>query len=664
MSSSTTLTPAQRRTFWVALLAIPLVFFALIEGGLRLGGYGEDTALFAEVEHEGVAYYAINPNVVRRYFGDPDFGTYISRDRFRVEKQPDTYRIFALGASTTVGFPYLFHGSFSSLLRDRLVTQFPERQVEMVNVGITAVNSYAVADLTRELMRYEPDLLLVYAGHNEFYGALGAGSTESMGSRRWVVTTYLALQRFKTVQLIRDGLGAASRAMSGAPEVEDQQLMERMAREREIRHDSRLFQQVRGAFRANMADIIQTAQKHGVDVVVSTLTSNLRDQPPFVPVHSEGTSNEDADRWQELFTSGIGSAEAGDCRTATTHFQQALQIDGGRADGHFHLGRCLEQLGEVEEAAAAYRMARDLDGLRFRASTEVNEEVRTLTLTAGVPLVDMDAAFAEASPNGIVGSELMTEHVHPTFEGYLLMARAFAAAMAEHGLFVPREAWAGAPPPDDDTLRRFAGLTEFDHEVARLRIEQLTNRWPFRAEAIPVVFEPETLAQRFAWNYVRRQIAWGSARNELSRAYAQSGDEERSADEFWALAKVITYDPHYAVIAADMHARGRRFGRAVEMYRFASQIQPQPLTEVKLGGALLEMGDLEAAVVHFERGVALGAGRPLTTQERSQAHLLLARAHIRLGDQEAAQREIGRARALAPNPANAPTTASSPARRP
>jgi hypothetical protein len=206
------LTPQQRRLFWVALVAIPVMFFALLEGGLRVAGYGHDTRLFVQVETAGQRYYTINPDVTRRYFSDHDFGTYTSRDRFRVEKPPGTYRIFALGASTTIGFPYMFNGSFSSLLRDRLYAHFPERKVEVVNVGITAVNSYTVADIAREVMRYEPDLLIVYAGHNEFYGAFGVGSAEQVGGRRWMVKAYLVAQRSKTFQLLRDGLDAPARA--------------------------------------------------------------------------------------------------------------------------------------------------------------------------------------------------------------------------------------------------------------------------------------------------------------------------------------------------------------------------------------------------------------------------------------------------------------------
>ena len=48
-----------------------------------------------------------------------------------------------------------------------------------------------------EVIEHNPDLLLIYAGHNEYYGALGVGSTESIGNARWLVKTYLNLCDFK-----------------------------------------------------------------------------------------------------------------------------------------------------------------------------------------------------------------------------------------------------------------------------------------------------------------------------------------------------------------------------------------------------------------------------------------------------------------------------------
>ena len=50
----------------------------------------------------------------------------------------------------------------------------PERKVEVVNLGVAAVASFPVRKLAEQALdQLQPDLLLLYGGHNEFYGALG-----------------------------------------------------------------------------------------------------------------------------------------------------------------------------------------------------------------------------------------------------------------------------------------------------------------------------------------------------------------------------------------------------------------------------------------------------------------------------------------------------------
>ena len=49
------------------------------------------------------------------------------------------------------------------------------REVEVVNLGITSIASFAVAQVVEDALVLSPDLVVVYTGHNEFYGLYGAG---------------------------------------------------------------------------------------------------------------------------------------------------------------------------------------------------------------------------------------------------------------------------------------------------------------------------------------------------------------------------------------------------------------------------------------------------------------------------------------------------------
>src|SRR6202142_1093292 len=169
----------KRRIFAGVTLIIPIVILVILELGLRLFRYGPDISLFTPIDAGGKTYLVMNPGVGKRYFPGTGFSPATSLDAFEKEKPPGTLRIFCLGGSTTVGYPYWFNAAFSTFLRYRLPAIFPDRSIEVINLGMTATNSFTVLDIARELGGVSPDCIIVYDGHNEFYGALGVASRES-----------------------------------------------------------------------------------------------------------------------------------------------------------------------------------------------------------------------------------------------------------------------------------------------------------------------------------------------------------------------------------------------------------------------------------------------------------------------------------------------------
>jgi hypothetical protein len=111
-----------------------------------------------------------------------------------------------MGCSTTRGFPYEMGITFTRILNYRLQDVFPHKRIEVVNLAMAAVNSYTQADFIDEILEKKPDAILIYTGHNEYYGALGIGSIENGGNDRWLKRAHLKLVRLRTYQLIRNSL--------------------------------------------------------------------------------------------------------------------------------------------------------------------------------------------------------------------------------------------------------------------------------------------------------------------------------------------------------------------------------------------------------------------------------------------------------------------------
>ena len=88
-------------------------------------------------------------------------------------------------------------------------------------------------------------------------------------------------------------------------------------------------------------------------------------------------------------------------------------------------------LGDYAAAREHFQRSRDLDTLRFRADTRINEINRSVASSAeGAELVDADAVFSKQSANEVVGSDLVYEHVHMTPLGNYVLARAMFLQIA------------------------------------------------------------------------------------------------------------------------------------------------------------------------------------------------------------------------------------------
>ena len=157
----------------------PFVFLIILEIFLRVINYGYNLDQWVDV---GEGKYELNSNIGKRYFTIGDFTPTTSEDCFDIDKKANSFRVFVLGGSSAEGFPFSPMGSFARYIRRRLELVYPKTNIEVVNLGMTAINSYTLLDLLPGVLDQKPDLILIYAGHNEYYGALGVGSVQSFGS--------------------------------------------------------------------------------------------------------------------------------------------------------------------------------------------------------------------------------------------------------------------------------------------------------------------------------------------------------------------------------------------------------------------------------------------------------------------------------------------------
>jgi len=626
--------PKERQSFWMVVILVPLCFLAGGELLLRWVDYGGNLDLVVRKTVLGKEYYTLNREVARRYFSQKGIAIPEAYDDvFEVQKRPNTKRIFMLGESTMAGYPFDYNATAPRLLQDRLSRLLPEYNIEVVNVGLAAVNSYTVLDFIKELVHYQPDAFVVYLGHNEFYGAMGIGSTEYLGQWRWLVNAYIQMRSFRIFLMVRDGIVALRNVFTKVPTPRESTLMEAMVREKIIPYNSKEYRIARGIFEENLQSIVEVAIHHGVPIVLSTLASNIRNQEPLQATFGEHTSGEVKVQWRRMYESGIAEEKQGHFQLAMDNLREAIHSDSMNADAHFQFAKCLDTLGSYAEAKTEYEKARDYDGLRFRASTDFNNLIRALCNQQDVSVADAEKAFEQQSPHRLVGSNLMLEHLHPNFQGYFLLAKTFFQTIVDNNVVAPQGAWHWDRNLTDDQFVDSSGVTEFDLEAANYRISQLTNGWPFQhVSSAEGDYVPKNKVQELAVQYVRKKIAWSQARYDLANWYTKQGKYDKALREYYAVSKVIPYYYYPFMMMGDMYRLQGKDSAAEDQYGKALAVQQSPFVHVRLGMMYFEQRKTEQSIHEFEETIASEGTENMDVHARSTARYFLGAAYGKSGD--------------------------------
>ena len=609
------LTPTQRRLFTAAMLLVPVLFFALLEGGLRVAGYGADYPLFEPVAgYEG--YQVQNREVARRYFAHQKNVPNSLFDAFPVQKRPGELRVFVQGGSSAAGFPFYRGGAFSRMLEQRLQQTIPERPVEVVNTAMAAVNSFTLLDLAGEILAQQPDVVMIYAGHNEYYGALGAASAETAGRARPVVRAYLALVHLRTVQLLRNAFASLRSARSGQSDGEPpgSTLMARMVGEQQVPLGGETYRAGLEQFSDNLGRLLALYEAAGVPVYIGTLAANERDHRPFLTVFQDGT---DQAAWQADMDRGRAAAQAGDVPAAVAAFETATRRDTLAAGGFFYLGRAYEAAGRPADARRAYTAASDRDALRFRAPSAFNGVIRELAARHGAHVAEVQEAFQKRSPGGSVGRALMLEHLHPTLDGYAVLADAFYDALVAGGTLGP-----DAVPISDADWAGERLVTPLDSLAGYARVASLMQNWPFRpGEALPFALDLSAdgpLEDRLAQRLVADDIAWAEAVDQLVAEYERRGLAAEALRLRFAVIQEYPYAPEPYMQAGNLLLRigqatgdASRRAAAVNFYEAALDRDSADAALTGLIGALrLDAGERAAATALLERAHRLDPSLP------------------------------------------------------
>jgi tetratricopeptide (TPR) repeat protein len=604
-----------RRKLWsfrlIALAGVPLLCLGVLELGLRLAGFGYPTAFLLNSSNHGEKTFVQNDQFGWRFFG-PRAARVPNAISITRQKPANTVRIFVFGESAALGDPQP-HFGLPRVLEAMLELRHPDKKFEVVNAAMTGINSHVILPLARDCEKAHGDVWVIYMGNNEVVGPFGAGTvfgSQTMPLR--LIRGGLALKATRTGQLFDALRGAARRGTEGGGEWEG---MRMFVNYKLASSDPRLGA-VRENFGQNLKGIMAAGQRSGAKIVLSTVGVNLKDCGPFASLHRPDLTEPQLKDWQGYFDAGVKAQLGGDFSQAATDYDQAERIDESFAELRFRRGQCALALHEVKAAQKELAAARDLDALRFRCDSRLNELIRQLAQNP-VALADGERALGEASPDGIPGAEMFYEHVHLTFHGNCVLARAIAEQV-EGVLMLPQSgAW-----PDLAQCAQRLGRTPRDTQVALSVLFGRLGEVPFTyqanhgeqmhqlSEAARELPPPDSAASlRGAQSAAEAALArwpedavlWEElgeikqAEGDYAGAVAateRSLDEVPSSDECWL---------HYGILLA----KEEKYEEAVTAFEHDLALDPRAVwARHNLAECLEKLGRRDEAVAEFKRTIA------------------------------------------------------------
>jgi tetratricopeptide (TPR) repeat protein len=314
--------------------------------------------------------------------------------------------VAAIGGSTTVGFPYVPNWGIGQVATLQLQERFPNQNVEFSNLAETGVNLEGAVALLRNLRR-QPNFLLVYSGHNEFFydaEELWKSQNTTWGIDRFlihspafrVISPILSQTTFTAEQISDDGTFMSTTWPS---------FVDRRRRLRYCEHLARLF----------------TWAKANDTTVVFCIPA--ADEATCSPLASFcDAENADIKRRVEqlwLQTRELQAEER--WKDAISACEDGLKIAPNFAAFHFLAGQSHRQLGQAAQAQSCFQMACERDQFPIRLRQSYQIAGREVAEQHGVLIVDCPKILRESSRDGFLDEESFLDGVHPNLQaGYLL----------------------------------------------------------------------------------------------------------------------------------------------------------------------------------------------------------------------------------------------------
>ena len=562
--------------------------------------------------------------------------SFFNDQQFLKIKQDSVFRIFCFGGSTTYGRPYRAETSFPRWLEINLNLTDSTRHYEVINCGGISYASYRIVNLVKEAANYQPDLFIIYSGHNEF---LEARTYENfLQQNKRLKKVRLFFDKFRTYRLLRKTVNRIKQDIKPKKsKLKDEvsTILDASAGLDRYTRESIQKDQTIAHFRYNLERIIKISQGQNIPLVLCTVVSNVKDFSPFKSEHKKNLSEDNHRRWGSYFRKGIELQETGNFTDALKNYYESFSIDNEYAELAFRIAQCLYQTNQFKLAKKYFYLAQELDVCPLRAPAGINKAIRDLSIQYQIPLVDLQPLFADAQNHYIPGSRYFVDHVHPTIPAHQMIGEKIA-----------------------ETLR----LKQIIPSHSQINPKKLYEIYHTELQKLPADYFKEgilNLAKVLGWagkekekyEILRRNAA--SLQNNFEYYYmignsaVKNGELDAAIDYF---QKAIALNPNFSESYTNLGFALENSGfpdEALKNYQTALKLDPEDyVSQANIGRIFYIKNDLEKAKAAYKAAIKMKSDYP-------HAHEGLGVIYYKQGNYDRALEEFRRATSYNPNYAEA-----------
>jgi tetratricopeptide (TPR) repeat protein len=453
----------------IKVIFLVIAFFAVLEGLLWIVNRPSQT-LFTE-NTPGLLH--INKKFVKHLSVDE----FALSQHFKKDKTANTFRLFVVGEKINDKVPHNPNSSFTHILNYKLQHIYTDKNIELISIPFNSASSFEISKVCRQLKNYEPDLVMICAGKDEFYGRKAYPNNVLTGNPK--IDNFLI--NTQTYQGIKEHL-LSGRAISSTA------------------INSSVFQKTVENFETNLDNVVLNLQNNNIPVILVNNSSNLLDVAP----QKSCFSSPDSSYMKKLFAKGERAFTEGDYDKAYACFSKIKRKERSHAQTLFYLGKLALKNNDLKSAQIFFRQSADNDPDKLRTPSHINNSIFRIASIRNCPLIDAENLFFQTASLGIPGFDMFTDKQNMNLKGNMLLADDCLHKIAKEGYISKAE---------NNKISSQPPLTPFDTIY-----EQINSRsHSFSFNQITTTFE-EKLVTLFA----KKKTTWEESMNKLYDYYIEN----------------------------------------------------------------------------------------------------------------------------------------------